>query len=90
LPRRHLAEIERWWRENRASGLTLLETELAAAIALLEEHPEAGPPYRPPSGYRRLLMPRTQYYVYYRVLRSKGFVRVVALWHTARGRTPRL
>jgi len=39
---------------------------------------------------RRILMPRTRYHVYYVVADEERRVLVHAVWHTARGRGPRL
>ncbi|MCC6556036.1 MAG: hypothetical protein IT372_24000 [Polyangiaceae bacterium] len=36
-------------------------------------------------GVRRLLLPRTGYYLYYTVDDTASAVRIVALWHTSRG-----
>ena len=85
----HVREAAQWWRENRASP-ELLERELDTALRLLARHPDIGPPVLQRPGVRRLLLRKTQYHLYYRVDRAAGVVRIVALWHTARGSEPEL
>lgn len=86
-----LAEIARWWRENRP-GQELFERELTKALALLAQQPELGAPYiaAPQPGVRRTILRKTQYHVYYSVDRARGLVRVLAIWHTAREHGPPL
>jgi plasmid stabilization system protein ParE len=38
---------------------------------------------------RRLLLPRSGYFLYYRVRLDGQFVDVLAVWHSKRGRKPR-
>jgi plasmid stabilization system protein ParE len=89
--RAQLLSADQWWRENGADP-DLLEREVASAVALLIAHPEAGARFlraRQP-GVRRLLLRETQHHLYYRVERDRGVIRILALWHTARGRGLRL
>ena len=81
-----LARIRRWSREH--GHLERFETELARVTALLQDNPEAGHAYG--DEHRRVLMPRTQRYLYYRVDHNNSVLWLVAFWHTSRGRTPRL
>lgn len=86
-----LRRIARWWRVNRPANPGLLKRELADARALLAERPDAGARVGGiPADVRRLLLPRTQYYLYYRVDRGARCVIVIAIWHTARGSRPLL
>ncbi|NUQ76737.1 MAG: type II toxin-antitoxin system RelE/ParE family toxin [Polyangiaceae bacterium] len=59
---------------------------------MLAELPEAGPACNrlDRSGTRRTLLRKTQYHIYYRIDRAAGLVNILALWHTARRRPPRL
>jgi plasmid stabilization system protein ParE len=44
----------------------------------------------PKGEVRRMLLPRTQYCVYYFIDETARLVTVLAVWHTARGRGPKL
>ena len=85
-----LQAIATWWRENR-SDPEPFDREVAMAVMLLGEHPEAGAPFlrarRP--GVRRMLLRRSQQYVYYEFDRSAEIVHVLAIRHTARRLPPR-
>jgi plasmid stabilization system protein ParE len=87
--RAHLREAGRFWRENRANP-ELLQREVDTAVALLMRHPNIGHPAPSKPGVRRLLLRKTQHYVYYRVDQAEGVVRIVAFWHTARRGNPAL
>jgi plasmid stabilization system protein ParE len=79
-----------WWYEHRESAPGLFGSELRRAFELIVQYPEAAPTARHPElpGVRRVLLPRTRFYLYYRV--APGGVEVLALWHTSRGESPRL
>jgi plasmid stabilization system protein ParE len=89
--RAHLAEIARWWRENRP-GQELFERELTKTLTFLAQQPELGAPYleAPQPGVRRTLLRKTQFHVYYSVDRARRLVRILAIWHTAREHGPPL
>lgn len=80
--------LARWWREHRSRNPGLLEAELASVLSMLAEHPEAGVAWERVKGVRRVLMPRTQRYIYYRVIKKIMVVRVVAVRGTARAKGP--
>ena len=65
--------------------------ELRAALQQIRATPNLGSAYRAMPGreHRRVLMPKTGYHVYYRVV-SANLVRVVSVWSAVRGRGPRL
>lgn len=90
--RQQVATIQAWWKANRPSNPRLFRQELQAAVDRLSVFPNAGAPYgaSPIEGVRRLLLPRTQHYLYYRVDAGKATVHVVAVWHLARGKGPAL
>jgi plasmid stabilization system protein ParE len=69
----------------------LFDEELRAALDQLRTAPQLGSFYRVTTGqeHRRLLLPKTRYHVYYRVVIS-GVVQVVAVWSALRGRGPRI
>ena len=94
LARRAVAQAERctrWWRENRSSSPGLFDEELRAALDQIRTTPLLGSVYEVVRGqeHRRLLMPRTRYHVYYRIV-AADVVRIVAVWSAARGRGPHL
>lgn len=90
--RTQILAIGRWWRVNRPSTPGLFLNELRAAVGRLGDVPRAGAVYEAPrvSGLRRLLLPRTAHHVYYTLDDTASVVRIVALWHTARGASPLL
>jgi plasmid stabilization system protein ParE len=84
-----IREASDWWYEHRESAPGLFKSELERAFELIVQYPEAAPIARTPElpGVRRVLLPRTRFYLYYRVT-SQGTVEVLALWHTSRGESP--
>jgi plasmid stabilization system protein ParE len=91
--RQALAQVQvahGWWRKNRPRAPRLLREELAEALRLLRTSSGAGAhyPHRRRSDVRRLVLPRTRYYLYY-VEGSDGVV-VLAVWSALRGRAPPL
>jgi plasmid stabilization system protein ParE len=93
VSRRATAQIEKaaeWWHENRPAAPGAVREDIARALPLLVTQPGLGVPARRARtrGIRRLTLSRIRYYLYYRV--SKEALEVLALWHTSRGREPRL
>ena len=90
--RRQAAKAKAWWREHRSAAPLLFENELADAIALLVEQPEAGQPLpRPRSPHlRRLLLRRTRYHVFYKYDAADSRILILAVWSAVRGRGPKL
>jgi plasmid stabilization system protein ParE len=90
--RQLIERIGRWWVTNREAAPDLFFAELDAAIELLETSPEVGSPYRTKQGdvVRRILLPRTNYHVYYRIELELDLVLVISVWSTHRGRGPSL
>ena len=94
LAPRALRDAERhahWWRENRPAARLLFDDELAVGLAQIRANPDIGLAYSGIVGkdYRRILLPRTRFHVYYR-LAAPGRIRVLAIWGAARARGPRL
>jgi toxin ParE1/3/4 len=90
---RAVSEIERadeWWRENRPSAQGALRQELMAAFELLLRQPRIGTKIisARASGTRRLHLERIGYFLYYRIKDDE--LAVLAVWHTRRGREPRV
>src|SRR6266498_3744705 len=81
-----------WWREHRPKARDLFEDEMAAVLDRLAEAPKTGLPYRTIRNrqIRRILMARTSYNVYFEIQEERTLVRIVAVWHAARGHGPRL
>jgi|SRR5450755_4047577 len=84
--------ISDWWRENRPSAPDLFDDEMAAALGRLADAPKTAQQYLTVRGQliRRALLPRTSCHIYFEVHDDRDLVRVVAVWHAARGRGPRL
>jgi len=70
----------------------MLSDELEAAYTLIADMPFAGEavPHSRISGLRRVLLGRTQHHLYYVVSEDASVVEVLSLWHTSRGKPPRL
>jgi plasmid stabilization system protein ParE len=86
-----LAERNRWWRKNRPANPGLLKQEIKEALTRVAERPESGPSAEEAgAGVRKVLLPRTQHYAYYRINRAERTLRVLSIWHTARAQPPRL
>jgi plasmid stabilization system protein ParE len=77
--RRQAATAQLWWVENRTAAPTMLRDELARVISLLARHPELGIQVR---GHeiRRLLLPDTEQFIYYRVRHRARRIEILALW----------
>jgi len=81
--RRQAATMQRWWVANREAAPTMFRDELARVIGLLQENPELGIGVKGRE-IRRLLLPDTEQFVYYRVRPRAKRIEVVALWGVAR------
>lgn len=90
--RGHFETIDAWWRIYRPAAPELFAEELAAAVNRLEIAPLSGLEYDAgESGcFRRLLLQRTRYHVYYRFNAEDSTVHIHVIWHTARGTGPDL
>ncbi|MBI5481878.1 MAG: type II toxin-antitoxin system RelE/ParE family toxin [Deltaproteobacteria bacterium] len=88
--RRDITTAVAWWRANRPFASSRLEDELGAALRRLEELPFSGPPATDVrlSGFRRLSLLATRYFIYYRVNEARDQVEVLRVWHMSRHRPP--
>ena len=80
--------IETWWKANRLAAPDLFRRELETTVTAVATSPMLGALSTADDEFpdvRRVLMRRTRYYVYYRVIGE-----VLAIWHTARGEGPTL
>ncbi|WP_437590379.1 type II toxin-antitoxin system RelE/ParE family toxin [Sorangium sp. So ce1000] len=84
--------VDAWWRENRPAAPSLFADELASTLRMLRRTPEMGAPYSPKAkdGVRRVLLSRTQYYLYYAVEPETRLIGVLAIWSCLRGKPPSL
>jgi plasmid stabilization system protein ParE len=85
-------EVATWWKINRQAAPMLVVDEFEAAAERLRIAPLSGAIYHQTAfrSVRRLLLPRIRYHIYYEVYEASGLVRIVAFWHVARRRGPRL
>jgi plasmid stabilization system protein ParE len=70
----------------------MFERELSAGLDRIAEVPRSGQPYRARRRLetRRVLLAKTRHHVYYTVDDARSVVIVLAVWHSARGKAPRL
>lgn len=90
--RRQLLEIDEWWTTNRPAATDLILHEFSRALALLAMSPTAGTLYRAHASavFRRLLLRRSGFHVYYLVDDVARVVVIAAVWNGARGHGPPL
>jgi plasmid stabilization system protein ParE len=84
--------MEAWWAENRPAAPDLFAREFRGTLDEIRMMPGAGiawPTLRRPT-LRRILMPRTENHVYFRVDEKTQTVHVLVVWGAPRGTTPRL
>ena len=81
---------EAWWADRGDSKR--FTDELQATLELLQGSPYAGAPWptkkRPT--LRRILMPDTQNYLYYRIDERQNVLRVLSVWGTPKKGAPKL
>jgi plasmid stabilization system protein ParE len=83
--------VDRYWRQNRLDAPDLLKQELLAAVVRLSEDPHAGKAcVINGKDYRRLLLPRTEQWLYYKVRHKQDLIVVQTIWGARRGREPKL
>jgi plasmid stabilization system protein ParE len=83
------ATIESWWRANRSAAPELFVLELREVLALVSATPTLGRTAEVENEFpnvRRVLMRRSRYHLYFRVMADT--LEVLAIWHTARGQGP--
>lgn len=87
---RDASRISAWWRANRNAAPDLFIDELEQTIRTIADAPLLGAVINREDllSTRRKLMPRTQFFVYYRV--DGEDLLILAIWHAARGRQPRV
>ena len=77
---RDIERCVRWWRQNRLLAPNLFDEELARALDQIRTAPELSGRYLAMNGleHRRVLMPRTDYHVYFRIV-SDDAIRIVTV-----------
>jgi plasmid stabilization system protein ParE len=88
---RDIERCVRWWRQNRSLAPDLFQEELARALDQIRAAPELSGRYVAMGGleHRRVLMPKTDYHVYFRIA-SKDVIRIVTVWSGRRKSGPKL
>jgi plasmid stabilization system protein ParE len=86
---KQVGAISAWWTANRPAAPLLFAEELGRAVRVLERSPRTGTTYEAVPAYRRVILPRTRYVVYYREV-GGDVVKIFAVWHGARGMGPPL
>jgi hypothetical protein len=83
--------VDRWWRQH-GDDPNLFDEELEAALKQLERFPVIGTRYRKLEeegvDLYRLLLKKTQQWVYYWIDRAAGEVVIHTIWATSRKRQP--
>jgi plasmid stabilization system protein ParE len=64
--------------------------EYRSALGIVSEQPLGGTPYTKRPGVRQVPMLKTKHVIFYRVDTASREVRILAIWHMARGARPRL
>lgn len=82
----------KWWRDNRPKAPEAFDEEIDKGFELASGFPSAGEPVAHPDlvEARRLLLNRIHYHLYYCVSHESETVEILAIWHTSRGRLPKL
>lgn len=91
--RRRLTWVDSWWRQNRPSSPNLFDDEVVETVGRLKDAPLlVGSVFQVADDrkIRRVLLPKTQQFLYYTVEPGGGLVTVITVWGAARGRGPRL
>ena len=86
-----IEEIDAWWKAHRLDARLLFRQELGEAIEQIENDPLFGTIYRGRMKvYRRILMPKTRYHLFYEYLPEAGVLAVTAVWSAVRGSGPEI
>jgi plasmid stabilization system protein ParE len=90
--RRQVERANSWWEENRPVAPSLFEEEFEEALERLVSKPNSGLPHPTPKrpSLRRLLLPKTEYHLYFALERDETVLVIHSLWGARRGRGPKL
>lgn len=83
-----IEEAASWWLDNRTAAPTAFRDDLEQAFSLISEQPSIGAAATNSAltGVRRVFLGRIRYFLYYRIQPDQ--VKILALWHSNRGREP--
>jgi len=88
---RRIEIVDQWWRTNRLEAPDLLKQELSSArLLLVQDAYIGGACVIGGRQFRRLLLPRTEQWLYYAVRAKQQLIVVQTLWGARRGRGPNL
>jgi plasmid stabilization system protein ParE len=88
---RRIEIVDDYWRQHRLEASDLLKQELSAARLRLAQDPYVGTAIVVGGKQlRRLLLPRTEQWLYYAVRPKQQLIVVQTLWGARRGREPKL
>ena len=87
-----LHRANEWWASNRMSAPVLLIDEFEWSVSLLEEMPGIGAKFQRATipGTRRILLRKSNHWVYYTIDPEHAVVYVLAIWSALRGSDPPL
>ena len=86
-----IEEVDAWWKVHRVDARLLFRQELGEALARIENDPLFGAIFRGRTKvYRRILMPKTRYHLYYEYFPEAGALAVAAVWSAVRGTAPEI
>lgn len=90
--RRQVERASNWWEENRPLAPLLFEKEFEEALQQLLSMPKSGvlyPTAKRPT-LRRILLPKTEYHVYFALERNETVIVIHSVWGARRERGPKL
>ena len=87
---RRIELVDQWWRAHRREAPDLLKQELSGARLRLAQDPYAGTAVViGGKQLRKLLLQRTEQWLYYAVRPKQQLIVVQTLWGARRGRDPK-
>lgn len=91
LAQQQIETTDAWWHQNRTAARALFFQELRSALRQIEASPGSGTLYLVGTKrYRRVVLPRTRYLLYYEYDEATDLVAVVSVWSARRGEPPAL
>ena len=88
---RRIEIVDRYWRTKRLEAPDLLKQELSSArLLLMQDAYIGGACVIGGRQFRRLLLPRTEQWLYYAVRPKQQLIVIQTLWGARRGRGPTL
>jgi plasmid stabilization system protein ParE len=89
---REIKKASEWWNANRPAAPEALREEIERAFRLIALQPGVGARAANTKlvAVRRVHLSRVHYHLYYRVRSDPAAVEILALWHTSRGKGPRV